>query len=182
MIVGKNKNLQCHSTGKTRHLSHFRAVTLNYSNPLWDGYCADPFVLRAGDFYYCYATYAKSQALPDGRHFVLLRSSDLEKWECLGGALLPMEGFQNAQHWAPEVCERDGKFWMYFSCNSPLGNDDTTQRLHVAVADSPEGPFEVVNVEQFPYDFITIDETTFQYTRSRMMFIFYLFGAVHLSL
>ena len=29
---------------------------LTYSNPVWSGYCADPFVLRHEGFYYAYGT------------------------------------------------------------------------------------------------------------------------------
>ena len=157
------------ATGIGKH-ANSRAVILNYSNPLWDGYCADPFVLRAGDFYYCYATSTPSSY---GRQFALLRSKDLSNWEYLGGALTPMSGFEDAEHWAPEVCERDGRFWMYFSCNSPLGDDDTTQRLHVAVSGSPEGPFEVVKVNLFPDDGFTIDASPFHDPQSGKWFLFF---------
>lgn len=148
-------------------------MILNYSNPLWDGYCADPFVLRSGDFYYCYGTGTKDLSQSDGRQFVLLRSADLENWEYLGGALIPMEGFADAAHWAPEVCERDGKFWMYFSCNSPLDKSDTTQRLHVACADSPTGPFEVVKTNLFPDDGFTIDASPFHDPQSGKWFLYF---------
>ena len=45
--------------------------------PLWDGYCADPFVLRADDGrYVMYGT--TPSALPDGRAFQVLVSDDLD--------------------------------------------------------------------------------------------------------
>lgn len=148
------------------------AVILNYLNPLWDGYCADPFILRAGDFYYCYGTGGGDASQDDGRQFVLLRSSDLSNWEFLGGALEPMEGFEGCHHWAPEVCERDGRFWMYFSCNS-LGQDETTQQLRVAVAESPTGPFRVVKPLLLPDEGFCIDPSPFHDPRSGRWFLYY---------
>ncbi len=148
-------------------------MILNYSNPVWDGYCADPFILRAGDFYYCYGTTTRLEPERDGRHFVVLRSSDLANWESLGGALVPMEGCEHVEHWAPEVCERDGKFWMYFSCNTPGGEDDTMQRLHVAVSQKPEGPFEVVKPLLFPDEGFTIDASPFHDPRSGKWFLYF---------
>lgn len=148
--------------------ANWRYVVLNYSNPLWDGYCADPFVLRAGDFYYCYGTGPTS----DGKQFVLLRSSDLANWENLGGALIPIQGYEQADHWAPEVCERDGVFWMYFSCNTASAGD-TTQRIHVARSDSPEGPFEVVKQLLFPDEGFTIDASPFHDPQSGKWYLYY---------
>ncbi len=135
---------------------------LSYRNPVWDGYCADPFVLRAGDFYYCYATASNSGAHDlGGRHFVLLRSANLVDWDFLGGALEPAQGLEHAAHWAPEVALSGGKFWMYYSANDDTAGDDSTQRLRVAVADAPEGPFQDCGLLLFPDEGFTIDPSPF---------------------
>jgi len=152
-------------------VSTLAGVIFNYSNPLWDGYCADPFVLRAGDFYYCYGTSGDTPS-EDGRQFVLLRSRDLENWEFLGGALVPIKGFENVPHWAPEVCERNGRFWMYFSCPEPNG-DETTHRLRVAVSESPAGPFEVVQPRLLPEEGFCIDPSPFRDPQSGRWFLFF---------
>ena len=133
--------------------------TISYSNPVWDGYCADPFVLKHEDFYYCYGTSYGKNPLPEGRKFVCLRSPDLANWELLGGALQPLEEDKNGDYWAPEVAFDNGKFWMYFSNNS--ADDDSTHRLSVAVSDRPEGPFEVVKRHLMPDDGFTIDPSPF---------------------
>ena len=49
------------------------------------------------------------------------------------------------QYWAPCVSKYDGKFYMYYSSMSKESDDVHTQRLKVAVADSPEGPFVYQN-------------------------------------
>jgi len=149
------------------------AHVFHYSNPLWDGYCADPFILHAGDFYYCYGTCGGDDVPSmNGRHFVTLRSSDLANWEFLGGALEPMKGFEQSHHWAPEVCERDGRFWMYFSCND-IHEGETTQRLRVAVADSPAGPFQVVQPLLLPDEGFSIDPSPFRDPRSDRWFLYF---------
>ena len=113
---------------------------MQYKNPVYPHYFADPFVLKTGDTYYAYGTAPAIER--DGRRFPILRSLDLVNWTYVGGALPPLaaengKAFEN--FWAPEVAERDGKFYMYYS--AAPANDDAAHRLRVAVADSPEGPF-----------------------------------------
>jgi len=55
----------------------------------------------------------------------------------LGGALPAVDGLKARDHWAPEVAEHEGRFYMYFSA----GVEDRDHQLRVAVADRPEGPF-----------------------------------------
>ena len=54
--------------------------TINYTNPVYAGYFADPFVLKVGDAYYAYGTAA------DGKNFPVLRSTNLINWEPVGNA------------------------------------------------------------------------------------------------
>ncbi len=105
---------------------------------LWDGYCADPFVLRAEDGgYVMYGT--APGLLPDGRAFQTLVSDDLDTWEPVGGALVVGEDAPNGtEWWAPEVAYSDGRYWMYYS----RGLGDTGHQIRVASAVSPTGPFE----------------------------------------
>ena len=132
---------------------------INYSNPVWDGYCADPFVLRHDGFYYAYGTGGDSSQMK-GRQFVLLRSPDLVNWEFLGGALEPIKGYENAAHWAPEVAYANEKFWLYYSVEAP-NTDDSTHRLRVAMSESPTGPFRDCGKELLPDEGFTIDASPF---------------------
>src|SRR5215212_2027016 len=105
-----------------------------WTKPVHDGYFADPFVMRHGRRFYAYGTNNVDDA-PIA--FEVLCSDDLVHWTSLGRALEPVDGLSPKDHWAPEVAERGGRFFMYFSA----GVDDTEHRLRVAVADRPEGPF-----------------------------------------
>lgn len=116
-------------------------MTTTYANPIYPGYFADPFVLRHAGVFYAYGTGHGME--PDGRHFPVLRSDDFVTWRYVGGALLPPTseaGEPFTAYWAPEVAERDDRFYIYYS--AACQGRDETHRLRVAVADRPEGPFE----------------------------------------
>ena len=108
------------------------------SPPLWDGYCADPFVLRAHDGQFVmYGTTPRE--LPGGRAFQVLVSADLDTWEDVGGALVrPQEESEGTEYWAPEVAYTDGRYWMYYS----RGIGDAGHQIRVATSDAATGPFE----------------------------------------
>lgn len=125
---------------------------LNYKNPVWPGYFADPFVLRHQGMYYAYGTGECPD--PSGWQFVVLRSPDLVNWEDIGAALPPMRdesGEAFTAYWAPEVAQRDSTFFLYFS--AAIHGRDETHRLRVAIADHPQGPFEHAGKVQLPGDF-----------------------------
>ncbi len=144
---------------------------LNYSNPVWDGYCADPFVLRHDERYYCYGTGGDASQM-QGRKFVLLRSPDLVNWEFVGSALEPIQGHEHAAHWAPEVAFANGKFWMYYSVAAP-DEDDSTHRLRVAMSDLPTGPFRDQGVILLPGEGFTIDASPFCDPRDGQWYLFF---------
>jgi beta-xylosidase len=112
-------------------------MATTYRNPVYPDTFADPFVLLHEGTYYAYGT---APGAPDGRQVPVLRSHDLVHWEPLGHALSPApDAGPGAQYWAPEVAFHDGRFYMYYSSGSaPEGTD---QKLRVAVAERPEGPF-----------------------------------------
>jgi GH43 family beta-xylosidase len=108
-------------------------MATTYRNPVYPDVMADPFVLRHDGVYYAYGT---APGAPDGRRVPVLRSTDLVAWQPVGHALLPIG---ETHYWAPEVASHDGRFYMYYSAGSHA--EGTDQKLRVAEADHPAGPF-----------------------------------------
>ncbi len=110
----------------------------SYRNPL-DVAFGDPFVLEASDGkFYMYGTSESTTG------FRVCSSTDLVKWKDEGQAYAGGGDSWNVDcFWAPEVYERGGKYYMFFSANwkeNPQ-NDLEMFRIGVAVSDSPAGPF-----------------------------------------
>jgi beta-xylosidase len=126
-----------------------------YTNPVHDGYFADPFVLRHGDRYFAYGT---NDVASSGRAFEILESADLVHWKSVGRAVDAVDGLDARDHWAPEVAEHDGRFYMYFSA----GVDDRDHKIRVAVADRPEGPFDYQGTVLTPNERFAIDAHPFR--------------------
>lgn len=143
-------------------------MTVPYSNPVYPGYFADPFVLETagvpGSSYVAYGT----GGVVDGRVFEVLVSSDLVSWRSVGGALVPLEVAAGSDYWAPEVAESDGRWWMYYS----VGHGDVGHSVRVAVADSPLGPFEDCGVDLTPDELFAIDPSPFRDADGRW-YLFY---------
>jgi beta-xylosidase len=102
-----------------------------FQNPVHASDFPDPFVLRAGETYYAYATNAA------GNEVQTLTSSDLVHWRA-GSDALPEVGAwaYPGKTWAPEVLARgDGSFVLYYTAN---GGGQCVGR---AVAGDPAGPF-----------------------------------------
>lgn len=119
-------------------------LMLNFTNPLFDRYMADPFVYQADGFYYLIAT----GDAEDGRFLPIYRSKDFVNWEFVRGAVEKgKEGAWNRKNfWAPEVVENDGRFYLHYTgcADGYPGNEGN--RVGLAVSESPEGPFEDVGV------------------------------------
>lgn len=125
-----------------------------YTNPVYDGYFADPFVLKVGGEWWAYGTGPRAA---DGRRFPVLHSTDFVTWKPMGGALNPLPDM--TAYWAPEVAARDGKFYLYYSASG--GTGDEAHRLRVAVADNPAGPFVDSGNLLLPDEGFTIDAHPF---------------------
>ncbi len=113
-----------------------------YTNPVYDGYFADPFVWQVEGRYYAVGTGALEAAgaadeLADGRVFPLLRSDDFVTWRRAGNVLERPDPGLGHTFWAPEVAYDAGTFYLYYS----VGHEDRNHQLRVAGADRPEGPY-----------------------------------------
>jgi beta-xylosidase len=136
--------MQAYPSGKD--LGHQCLGPRTYTNPVYDGYFADPFVWRHEDSYYAVGTGAWEAAgvIEPGREagqagvFPLLRSEDFVNWQQLGFALQRPDPRLGHSFWAPEVAEDQGRFYLYYS----VGHEDKNHQLRVAVCDRPEGPYQ----------------------------------------
>jgi len=106
---------------------------MEYRNPVYQGYFADPFVLKVGREYYAYGTGPADEA---GNQFPILHSPDLVHWSYVRHALKPATPYL---HWAPEVAQHEGQFYLYYSASSV--ESDEGHRLRVAISRDPAGPF-----------------------------------------
>ena len=147
-------NVSC--TGK-KAASEDKDEVLSYSNPLSVQF-GDPYVLLASDGrYYMYGTGAGAV---DG--FCAYSSDDLIHWKPEGQVYRgnTPDSWAIANFWAPEVYERDGKFYMFFSAdwrNNPT-NEEENFRIGVAVSDKPTGPFkELADAPLFDPGYPVID-------------------------
>lgn len=143
----------CQQTSKTEYAE---SVVTN-PMPLKFG---DPFLLHASDGrYYMYGT-----SLGDG--FEAFVSDDLINWESCGQIY---HGGDSTQwcvdcFWAPEVYERNGKYYLFFSANyreNPT-NEGENFKIGVAVSDSPAGPFQdLMNRPVFNPEYPIIDANVY---------------------
>ena len=96
---------------------------------------ADPFILTASDgYYYLYGTFTNRNG-----EFATWKSADLINWEPQGIVFsYTDESWAYTNFWAPEVLERNGKFYLFYTAR-----ERGTERLHIGLAtsNSPTGPF-----------------------------------------
>lgn len=123
--------------------------------PAFDRPLPDPDVVRTGDGWIAYGTGPRTA---DGRAVPAAVSPDLITWEPIGEVLEALPEEAGESYWAPEVCERDGAWWMYYS----VGHGDRGHHLRVARADSPRGPFRDQGVDLTPGELFAIDASPFR--------------------
>lgn len=104
------------------------------SNPIIKGHYADPDIAYFNGKFYIYPTTDGGEEW-NSTYFKAFSSEDLKTWKDEGIILdfkdVPWTGGSRA--WAPAICERNGKYYFYYSGNTNIG---------VAVSDSPAGPFK----------------------------------------
>jgi len=113
-----------------------------YTNPLGVK-LGDPFVMLASDGnYYMYGT----DETGEFEGFGAYSSTDLINWKSEGQAYQgnTSDSWTSGNFWAPEVFERERKFYMFFSADWKQNpkNEGENFRIGVAVSDKPTGPFK----------------------------------------
>lgn len=113
-----------------------------YTNPVYRGYFADPFVWWTGEEYCAIGTGSEEAAgdVAGGNEptvFPTLRSRDLVHWEPAGRALVRADPALGDTYWAPEVAQADGRWYLYYS----VGHGDRRHQLRVAQSEYPHGPY-----------------------------------------
>ncbi len=158
ICIGKN-NLSCNPK------------PLTYTNPLTVS-LGDPYVLLASDGkYYMYGTDETGKI----KGFGVYCSDNLIDWEYKGQVY---EGntpgsWTLKNFWAPEVYERNGKFYMFFSADWKVNptNEKENFRIGVAVSDKPTGPFkEISDKPLFDPGYPTIDGNILQFKNKTYLY------------
>ena len=132
----------------------------------------DPFILHASDGkYYMYGT-----SLSDG--FEAFVSDDLTKWTPCGQVYKggTPEQWNVDCFWAPEVYERNGKYYLFYSANGREnpGKEAENFKIGVAVASSPKGPFkDLYNRPVFEPGYPVIDANVYFDDKNNKCYLYY---------
>lgn len=114
---------------------------LTYTNPL-NVKLGDPYVMLASDNkYYMYGTDETGKIEGFGAY----SSDNLIDWKYEGQVYKgnTPKSWTLRNFWAPEVYEKNGKFYMFFSADWKYNpnNEGENFKIGVAVSDKPTGPF-----------------------------------------
>jgi beta-xylosidase len=110
------------------------------SNPVLDGWYADPEGIIYDDQYWIFPTY--SDDYEKQIFFDAFSSPDLVNWTKHERILDNDEiKWAHKAMWAPGVLEKDGKYYFFFAAND-IKNNDEIGGIGVAVSDRPEGPYK----------------------------------------
>lgn len=123
----------------------FLATTVNAQTPVSQLIMADPYIYVENGTYYCYGTRTD-------HGIEVFTSNDMYNWQRRGFALKRADSHGTKWFWAPEVYCFDNKYYMYYSAG---------ERLYVATADSPLGPFKDAVDTPMMGDVRSIDSSVF---------------------
>lgn len=142
------------SARSMKSISSFAAIALcvlpgmpraRAGNPIIDSlYTADPSAHVFNGRLYLYPSHDRNDSKTwDMTDWHVYSSDDLVHWKDHGVALALTDiPFGRRFAWAPDCAEKDGKYYFYFPVS--LENRKNTDRIGVAVGDSPAGPFKCV--------------------------------------
>lgn len=127
-----------------------RADTSNsYTNPVLSN-VADPDVLYRDGMYYLYPTTTNEEA----GGIKVYESRDLVHWRDRGLAMeAGKDNWGSSGFWAPDITERDGRFYLTYTAN---------EHLCVSVSDCPLGPFKQLRFGPMHPDVKEIDAHVFK--------------------
>lgn len=109
------------------------------SNPVFDGWYADPEGIIYEDQYWIYPTF--SDLYENQVFFDAFSSPDLVNWTKHAQIIDTSEvKWAHMAMWAPGVLEKGGKYYFFFSAND-IQKESETGGIGVAVADQPQGPY-----------------------------------------
>lgn len=102
---------------------------------------ADPFILRTTDGWWLFT----SHDAPDNRRIPIYHSTDLHTWTFVRGAVAQgprPDSWNRRNFWAPEVAFIDGRYHLYYTAMPDGTPENEGNRVGLAVADHPAGPYE----------------------------------------
>ncbi|MBQ2721912.1 MAG: glycoside hydrolase family 43 protein [Opitutales bacterium] len=155
-------------------------------NPIIEGWYADPQIRIYDNKYWIFPTY--SQAFKKQLHLDAYSSDNLVNWK-KHSRIIDNSSIKwlNKALWAPDSIKKDGKYYLFFSCNDtyPVNrkggdytirskNDEMYGGIGVAVADKPEGPYKDLIgkplIDGFYNKAQPIDQYVFEYKGNWYMF------------
>lgn len=112
---------------------------LHSSNPIFEGWYADPEGIIYKDRYWVYPTF--SDVYEKQVFFDAFSSPDLINWTKHERIIDTSEvKWAHKAMWAPGVLAKEGKYYFFFAAND-IQKESETGGIGVAVADRPQGPY-----------------------------------------
>ena len=142
------------------------AAVVSSSNPVFQGWYADPEGIIYDDTYWIFPTW--SDLYEKQTFFDCFSSKDLVNWTKHPSVLdTAAVKWANRAMWAPSVIRKDGKYYLFFGANDV--HEGEVGGIGVSVADRPEGPYrdllgkplinQIVNGAQPIDQFVFHDDT-----------------------
>jgi len=162
--------VSCNGNKKTPGTKEEQTISLQNPVPVQFG---DPFILKASDGkFYMYGT---TEGI---KGYKAYSSDNLKDWKDEGTVYegATAESWTVDCFWAPEVYERDGKFYIWYSANwkhNPT-NEGENFRIGAAVSDKPTGPFrEISNAPLFDPGYPIIDANLYFDDETGKVYLYY---------
>ncbi|MEE2935248.1 MAG: family 43 glycosylhydrolase [Planctomycetota bacterium] len=138
-----------------------RSSHASFTNPVQMA-CADPGVLLFEGTYYAFCTYSSDHPnMPRGIR--LYTSKNLSIWKDQGFAITQRKSWGQSRFWAPDIIQRGDNFYLYYAVD---------ERICVAKAPHPSGPFEQIGDLPIEPATIRIDAHVFRDDNAKFYFYY----------